>query len=178
MRAQWCRKRGCRRTHKSFDLVKFLAKSVEIRAKMAPKMLWFENNGAQNRMKISFGGNPKYGLIRKFSHKKWPKHLSGKCGEIQAKIIHSCSSAYVRPPGLIHLWGSSPTVTMEKWKSTKPKMTILTLWKYGQQIICKPLVECPTITELVATFDAKAFNDAESCKEWLVGGKARTSGPL
>jgi len=35
---------------------------------------------------------------------------------------------------------------------------------------CKSLLECPTITGLVAAFDAKAFNDTELLKSYLAGG--------
>jgi len=34
----------------------------------------------------------------------------------------------------------------------------------------KPLVERPTITALVATFDAKLFNDTELLKSYQAGG--------
>jgi len=34
----------------------------------------------------------------------------------------------------------------------------------------KSLLECPTITALVAAFDAKAFSDAELLKSYLIGG--------
>ena len=34
----------------------------------------------------------------------------------------------------------------------------------------KSLLACPTITALVAAFDAKAFNDTELLKSYLVGG--------
>jgi len=36
---------------------------------------------------------------------------------------------------------------------------------------CGSLLKCPTITVLVATFVAKAFNHTESCNACLVGGK-------
>jgi len=35
----------------------------------------------------------------------------------------------------------------------------------------KSLLECPTITELIATFDAKIRNDTELLKSYLAGGK-------
>jgi len=34
----------------------------------------------------------------------------------------------------------------------------------------KSLLECPTITALVAAFDAKAFNDTKLLKSYLAGG--------
>jgi len=36
---------------------------------------------------------------------------------------------------------------------------------------CRSLLKCPTITALVAAFDAKAFNDTESCNACLAAGK-------
>jgi len=36
---------------------------------------------------------------------------------------------------------------------------------------CGSLLKCPTITAFVATFDAKAFNDTESCNACLAAGK-------
>jgi len=36
---------------------------------------------------------------------------------------------------------------------------------------CGSLLKCPTITALVATFNAKAFNDTESCNACLAAGK-------
>jgi len=58
---------------------------------------------------------------------------------------------------------------MEINKSAMPKMMIKPLLKYGQLIICKSLLECPTITALVTVF-AKAFNDTELLKWCLAGG--------
>jgi len=49
-------------------------------------------------------------------------------------------------------------------------VTILNLYKYGQEKNSKSLLECLATTALVAAFDAKAFNETELLKSCLVGG--------
>ena len=102
---QGCRRQGCRwckLTPKSFDLMEIWAKSVEIwgksvktftkslkiwenslniRAKMAPNVVWFEKNDAQhlqNYMKTFFGGYPKNGLYGKTFAQKVAQNFFGQ----------------------------------------------------------------------------------------------------
>ena len=62
---QWCRRRGWKRTPetpKSFDLVKIWTRPLEIWAKVASNVVWFEKIGTQrlqNHMKTFFGNHPK-----------------------------------------------------------------------------------------------------------------------
>jgi len=44
---------------------------------MAPNVLWFEEMA------------PNMVFMRKYSHEAWNKNLSGKFGEIRAKILHT-----------------------------------------------------------------------------------------
>jgi len=70
---QWCRRRGWKRspeTPKSFDLVKIWRKPLEIWAKMAPNVVWFEKNGTQrlqNHMKTFFW-KPSHSLRSALEH--------------------------------------------------------------------------------------------------------------
>jgi len=57
--------------------------------KMAPDVLWFEKNGAQNHMKTFLEVIRKMVFMRKYSHKKWPRNILGKFGDIRAKILRT-----------------------------------------------------------------------------------------
>ena len=119
----WCRRCGCKRILKSFDLVKYLlkslkiwAKSVEtfatflkiwansfkIQSKMAPNMLWFEKMAPKSHvidiLLFFFWGDPKYGLHA--IHKKWLKIFSGKFGIIRAKIVRTAKNLPAPTPML------------------------------------------------------------------------------
>jgi len=90
----WCRKRGCKRTPKSFDLVKIREKSLKIREKFVEiwtkslkaftksLKMWAnpswkdEQNGAQNNMKSFF-----------WRSLSFMDFFSGKFGRIRAKIL-------------------------------------------------------------------------------------------
>jgi len=63
------------------------------------------------------------------------------------------------------------SVTRGKWKSAKPKNYDIDALKIRSMNNCGSLLKCPTITALVATFNAKAFNDTESCNACLAAGK-------
>jgi len=103
---QWCRRRGCKRTPKSFDLVKTFAKtlkisanSLKIRANWRPRAL-IRKNSAQNHMKtFVFRGHPKYGLHEKIFVHEVAQDFSGKFGEVRAKLLiappkFACSCTY------------------------------------------------------------------------------------
>ena len=80
----------------------------------------------------------------------------------------------MRGPGLIHLWGPSPTVARKKWKNVN-QIALNRKWRYWHSKCTinknsKSLLECSTITALVAAFNAKAFNDTELLKSYLAGG--------
>ena len=73
---------------------------------------------------------------------------------------------FLRPP--------SPTVTRKKWKRIN-QLAQNRKWRYWcskstDNKTCKSLLECPTITALVAC-DSKPVNDTELLKSCLSGGK-------
>ena len=104
---QWCRRRGCKRTIKSFDLVKIRAKSLKIREKpvktfakslkiwteMPPNVVWLEKKWfptfSESYEDFFWRPSQTKVCLRKCSHKKWPKRFSGKFGEIRAKIFRT-----------------------------------------------------------------------------------------
>jgi len=68
---QWCRRQGCKRTPKSFDLSKNWTKSLKIWAKMTPNVIWLQkmapNVWRNTNEYLYFGGRTKNGLCgRKF----------------------------------------------------------------------------------------------------------------
>jgi len=57
---------------------------------------------------------------------------------------------------------------MEKRQAENYDIDALKIWSMNN---CGSLLKCPTITALVATFNAKAFNDTESCNACLAARK-------
>jgi len=92
------------------------------------------------------------------------------------RTVHSQGRIYlVRGPKLFQLWAHSPTVARKKWKSAT-QIAKNRKWRYwpSKSTVNNnskiSLLQCPTITALVAAFDAKAFNDTELLKSYLAGG--------
>jgi len=102
IRVQLHRRRGCKLTPKSLDLSKIWAKSLNIRAKMTPNVVWprkWHPKFAENHMKTFFEGHTKRGLHdlcgRKFVGKKSYKIHSAKFGAIWAKILRTSKNVSV-----------------------------------------------------------------------------------
>jgi len=77
-------------------------------------------------------------------------------------------------PRLFHLWGPLSHCYEEKWKSAI-QFKLSRKWRCGcsESMVNKNskwLLECPTITALVAAFDAKMFNGTEVLQSYLAGG--------
>ena len=92
----------------------------------------------------------------------------------RAKSQHQGRILLMRGPRLIHLWGLSPTVTRKNRKAlfslSLAENDDVDALKEQSMKNSKSLLNCLTITALVAAFCAKAFNDTESLKSYLAGG--------
>jgi len=106
---QWSWRRGCKdckRTPKSFDLLKIWTKAQRIRVKIAPNVVWLKKMAPKVCIKKTwrpfFGGCTKKRSSRslwdKICSQKLHKKFSGKFGEIRAKSFapqtFACSYAY------------------------------------------------------------------------------------
>ena len=92
---QWCWRWGCKRTHKSFELLKIWATSLKIGVKIAPKVAWLQKMAPKvcrktNEDRFWKSHQSLNDLCgREFVGKSCTKNSSGMFGEIRAKILRN-----------------------------------------------------------------------------------------
>jgi len=122
---QWYR---CKRTPKSFDLSKIRAKSLKMRAKMAPNVVWFQKiapNISRKTHEDLFGAHTKKGL-----HDLWslwekfcrqvPQNFSSKFRKILAKILRTPRNLPAPKPMYIYRFSNQNWMASRHKRNRKP----------------------------------------------------------
>ena len=170
-KTQWCRRRGCRCTPKSFDLVKIRAKSVKTFAKYLKIWTKLAPNVCRCTWRPAFfGGHPGRRSFEKCLHKKCSKSFGQVWGNWGKNPFHPQKFCL-----LLHLWwninadqsnaelitsGLSSNVLMSsRAHSTFSSLGLKHFWTTG---ICPGWIICLPVNPILAPSRACFFSPASS----------------